>query len=205
MADREQVLDSDDRSPANHNRTDRSISSRRSTHHSDLALEQLYQNHLGELVGYLRKAFGNGPPDPEDIAQEAFSRLAAQQDLSLIDNMRAFLWRTARNLLISQRRSAVARGKYDFEIEHLFFAIKGPGLSPESVLEAKEQLEIIDKALNIMPERRRKAFLWHRIDGLSFTDIGRKLGIDRRAVVRHISIAATDIEIALSKAMELRG
>ena len=163
-------------------------------------LESLYSAYFADLIRYLYKAFGEGPPDPEDVAQEAFRRLAEQKDLSLIDNQPAFLWRTARNLIVSDKRRDVTRSKYDFEIEHLFFAISSPGLSPEHVLEVKEQLRIIGAELQKMPERRRKAFLWHRIDGLNFTEVGRKLGIDRRAVVRHISIAATDIEIALRKA-----
>lgn len=165
-------------------------------------LAKLYADNIGELTGYLRKAFGDGPPDPEDVAQEAFQKLAQQDDLSVIDNLRAFLWRTARNLTLTYRRQTEVRSKFDFEIEHLLFAVGGPGFSPENVLEVKEQLLIIKSVLEKMPARRRKAFLWHRVEGQSFSHVGRRLGINRRAVVRHVTIAAQEIDTVLRAATE---
>ena len=166
------------------------------------AVAQLYENHAEALSSYLRKAFGDGPPDPDDIAQEAFQRLLEHKSLSSIQNLQAFLWRTARNLTVSKKRSIERRSKFDFEIEHLFFGLEGPGLSPERVLEVKEQLRIVRRVLEKMPDRRRRAFLWHRVEGLSFTAIGKRLGITRRAVARHVVKAACDLETALEDATE---
>ena len=84
-------------------------------------LRSLYDRYAGELACNLRKAFGNGPPDPEDIAQDAFRKLAEIDDLSDIKHPRALLWRVARNLMVSGKRHEDVRSKYDFEIEHLFF------------------------------------------------------------------------------------
>ena len=162
----------------------------------------LYRDYQPELTAYLRGAFGEGPPEPEDVVQEAFQRLAEQDDLSVVRNLRAFLWRTARNLVLTHKRNREARSQYDFEIEHLFFAIEGSGFNPERVLEVKEQLRIIEKTLLCMPEKRRKAFLMRRIDGLNFSAIGRRLGVTRHAIVKHVTRAAFDIETALNEAME---
>ena len=166
------------------------------------AVAQLYENHSEALSSYLRRAFGDGPPDPDDIAQEAFQRLLEHKRLSGIQNLQAFLWRTARNLILSKKRSIERRSKFDFEIEHLFFGLEDPGLSPERVLEVKEQLRIIRRVLEKMPDRRRRALLWHRVEGLSFTAIGKRLGITRRAVARHVVKAACDMETALEEATE---
>ncbi|MEM8572896.1 MAG: sigma factor, partial [Pseudomonadota bacterium] len=81
----------------------------------------LYQEYAAELAEGLRKRFGNGPPDPDDVAQEAFQKVLERGDLSTIKNLRAFLWRTARNLILSSKRSDHRRSAYDFEIEQLFF------------------------------------------------------------------------------------
>lgn len=169
---------------------------------ANAAITLLYERNAAALSSYLRKAFGDGPPDPEDIAQEAFQRLLDHEDLGSIRNLKAFLWRTARNLIISGKRSVERRSKYDYEIEQLFFAVGGPGLEPERVLEAEEQLRIVDKVLKNMPERRRRAFLWHRIEGMNFTAIGTRLGITRRAVARHVVKAACDVQAALENATE---
>ena len=160
-------------------------------------LNQLYHDHYGALAKSIRKAFGDGPPDPDDVAQEAFRRLFECEDLSGISNLPAFLWRTARNLVLSEKRSVKRRSKYDFEIEHLYFALESPDSDPESILEVKEQLLIIRRVLDKMPDRRRKALLWHRVEGLSFTEVGRRLGITRRAVARHVVKAAQELSEAV--------
>lgn len=171
---------------------------------SDKRVSRLYAEQLEPLAAYLRKAYGSGPPDPDDIAQEAFQRLVEHDDLSNIKNLRAFLWRTARNILVSNKRSIGRRTKYDYEIEQLYFAIESPGSDPESVLATKEQLMIIDHVLKAMPARRRKAFLWYRVEQMNFTAIGKKLGITRRAVARHVVKAACEIQTAMHEAAETK-
>lgn len=163
------------------------------------AISDLYATSADDLSGYLRKVYGDGPPDPDDIAQQAFEKLAAYPDIERVRNLKAFLWRTARNLLISCKRSADVRSKYDYEIEHLFFAAKGSDESPEHVLEVRQQLRIIQKTLAEMPTKRRDAFLMHRVEGLTLTDTGKRLGVTRHAVVKHIARASVEIEAALAR------
>ena len=157
----------------------------------------LYTEYAQELVGYLRKVFGDGPPDPEDVAQTAFEKLA-KTDLSQIKNVKAFLWRTARNLTLTEKRNRGVRSRYDFEVEHLFFALHGSESDPQRVLQVKQQLKIINEALRLMPERRRVAFLLHRVDGLNFAAVGRRLGVSRKMARKHVARAVIDLEDALS-------
>jgi RNA polymerase sigma-70 factor (ECF subfamily) len=162
-------------------------------------ISDLYASSADELSAYLRKIYGDGPPDPEDVAQQAFERLARYEDINGIKNLKAFLWRTARNLLLTHRRDSDTRSKYDYEIEHLFCAAKGSEASPQRVLEVRQQLNIIEKTLAEMPQKRRDAFLLHRVEGLTLTDTGKCLGVTRHAIVKHIARASVDIETALSK------
>ena len=68
-------------------------------------LSDLYLVHWKGLCGYVRAQFGPGPPEPEDVAQSAFIRFAAA-DAAHIENPRAFLYATARNLVIDHHRHA---------------------------------------------------------------------------------------------------
>lgn len=180
--------------------TSKSAGSRPDSDQAGLA--RLYRDHAQELSAYLRKAFGNGPPEPEDATQQAFQKLAALPDLSAINNMRAFLWRTARNIVLTHKRNEGARSKYDFEIEHLFFAVKGNESTPERVLEVKEQLATINETLHKMSETRRNAFIWHRVEGLNVAAVARRLGMTRAGALKHIARAALDIDLALNRASE---
>ncbi|MEM0909949.1 MAG: sigma-70 family RNA polymerase sigma factor [Pseudomonadota bacterium] len=166
------------------------------------ALISLFQTYSGELTGYLRKHYGDGPPDPEDVAQDAFTKLIQLDDISTIKNLRAFLWRTARNLMISGKRHLSVRTKYDYEVEKFFFAVEGIENSPENVIEANQQLSLINHVIATMPENRRKAFLLHRVEGLNFSETGRRLGMTPSAVIKNVGRAVLDIKNALKETMK---
>jgi len=53
-----------------------------------------------------------------------------------------------------------------------------------------------------MPERRRRAFVLHRIEGLTITATGRQLKISATAARKHIARAMADIDERLSENSE---
>lgn len=153
----------------------------------------LYREYIGELVAGIRRQYGSGPPDPEDVAQEAFRRAYERADLMQITNLRGFLWRIARNLVIDAKKSKESRSKYDFEVAQIFFPLRGDISSPETVIQAREQLRQINALLRSMPKKRRWALLARRLEGLTHEEIGQRLGISRSAVAKHISRAEMQI------------
>ena len=160
-------------------------------------LEGLYRDHRDELVDFLRRQFGAGPPDPEDIAQLAFEKLLRRKTFSDLSSVRAFLWSTAKNLSISSLRRNKARANCDCEVQRLYFASSGDEISPARVVEVEQQLLIIAAALRHMPENRRQTFVLHRIEGLNKAEVARRLGISRTAVVKRLARAAAEIDDAL--------
>ena len=161
-------------------------------------IDRLYRDHWVALVGSLRRTFGDGPPDPDDIAQQAFQKLIERDRLSDIRSIKGILWRTARNLMINAKRSRSTRTRYDFEIEHLYFPSRGVNSTPEAVLSANEELQAINEVLRAMPEKRRRAFILHRVEGLSVSEVARRLRLSRSPTDRHIRRAAEDIQMRLS-------
>ena len=159
------------------------------------AVSKLYQEYFRELSGNLRAMYGDGPPDPDDVAQQAFQKLIERGDVASIANIKAFVWRTARNLIFSAKRADAVRSKYEFEVKQTFFPVKSVVSTPESIIEARDQLKAITTVLLKMPKKRQRAFVLHRIEGLSLTEVGRRLGISRSTVAQHIARAAADIDI----------
>ncbi|MGD1954218.1 MAG: hypothetical protein ACFBZ9_03055, partial [Sphingomonadales bacterium] len=45
-------------------------------------IRTLYEQHSPVLIAALRKDFGDGPPDPEDIAHQAFQKIIERAKLS---------------------------------------------------------------------------------------------------------------------------
>lgn len=156
-----------------------------------------YADYYEPLVGFLRARFGSGPPDPEDIAQRTFSRLLDRPALEEVRNPRAFLWRIAHNLVVSEQRSVAVAAQGVQSLLAAFPLDEGYLLVPERVLEAKEQLRTAIGVLERMPERRRRAFLMVRVDGLTQAEVASRLGISPPAVSKHIGNATADLYDAL--------
>lgn len=163
----------------------------------DGGLDLLYTRHWGELCQYIRKHFGTGPPDPEDVAQETFIKYAAIENREAIVNPRAYLFRTAHNVLIDEsRRLALRRASArDCEISSIC-----DDRTPERVLVGRERMQVLARALHAMPSQRRRSFLRNRLHGLSAAAIARETGYSESAVKKHIELALTELEIALTAA-----
>lgn len=138
-------------------------------------LAQLYRRHWTELCAYARRTFGPGPPDPEDIVQAAFVRFAALPASSQIANPRAFLFRTAHNLAIDAHRRQSRAGAAAAELGAA--PDESRDFSPEDVLVSREDLARLEAALATLKPKQRTALLMHRLDGASFAEIGRQLGM----------------------------
>ncbi|MEM8982370.1 MAG: sigma-70 family RNA polymerase sigma factor [Pseudomonadota bacterium] len=172
----------------------------RDTNRSGLGVDRisdLYASHAATITSLIRKHFGNGPPDPEDVTQAAFQKLIERSDLADIRDLGGFLWIIARNLVLREKRSIDVRSRYDFEVEAIFFPQRGDVLPPERLLSAREQLTRINGALRAMPEKRRRAFILNRIDGLSVSAVARQLKLSRSAANKHIVRAVEDIDRCL--------
>ncbi|MEM0952624.1 MAG: RNA polymerase sigma factor [Pseudomonadota bacterium] len=165
-------------------------------------LETLFNEEYDDLVRFLYARFGAGPPEPEDVAQHAFLKLHDRGHLEDIDNPKAFLWRTASNLVVSGLRAENVRHKYKTDQDAKKPEAEGVHSSPERVIETEQELFLVSQALAGMPLRRRRAFVLHRFEGMSYTAIGRQLGIGRTAVTKHIARATMEIDTVLDQAMQ---
>lgn len=163
---------------------------------SDL-LEKWYSEHFIALVNFLRTRFGIGPPDPEDIAQKTFTQVLGKVDFETVTNPRAYLWRVAHNLMVSEHRAIGAAERGVGNLTTITNADEGYLLVPERVLEAEAQVETALRAIGEMPERRRDVLILVRIDGLTLREAASHLGISSAAVSKHLAKATEALYYAL--------
>src|SRR3546814_12825171 len=64
-------------------------------------VDALYRSHHRSLVGYLRARLPSHE-DAEELAQEAFARVLALDDMSCIENLEGYLFRVATNLVMER-------------------------------------------------------------------------------------------------------
>lgn len=138
-------------------------------------VETLYRDHSRTLAAYIRRQFGAGPPDPEDIVQEAFARLAARTAAADIPRPEAFLKVTARNIAIDAYRNRVGGGAVLKSVAIL--QENDHEIDVSDVLCSRHELERLAAIVDTLKPRQRAAFLLHRIDGLSFVEIAEQLHV----------------------------
>jgi RNA polymerase sigma factor (sigma-70 family) len=162
------------------------------------ALGILYERYWPELCGYLRKTFGIGPPDPQDIAQQTFLRYAAIPGPEDVRNERAYLYRIAHNILMEEhRRLAVRRAAVAGIVSRSLPC--ADELTPERVLLASERLDVLCEVIRTLPKPRRRSFLLNRIEGLPCAEIARRTGYSESAVKKHVNLVMADFEAAIRR------
>lgn len=166
---------------------------------ADSSIERLYRDYRDELCRKLRRMFGSGPPDPEDAAQTAFVRLASMDDPGRVLNPRAFLFTTARNIVLDHKRSqgvqfeyarnAIATGAHENLDE----------LTPEHVYLHRERFEIVRRTLEKLPEKQKVVLNLHRNHGYTYQQIARETGWSYGDVHRQMDAALATLMDALKR------
>jgi RNA polymerase sigma factor (sigma-70 family) len=129
---------------------------------------------------------GRTEHEAEDLLQEAWLRMARHGHVQTVVNPEAFLMRAALNLSIDAHRARSSQGE-EVALDDVLLVDAAPGA--EAVLLGKERMERLAVCVGRLPERTREIFLAHRVDGRSYTDIGRELGISITAVEKHVAKA----------------
>jgi RNA polymerase sigma-70 factor (ECF subfamily) len=168
-------------------------------------VEQVYRRHWAELCRYARKAFGSGPPEPEEVAQAAFARFAALDRPDEVANPRAFLYQCARNVVLDQRRRDGVRARGDSAVQLLSDDGEAVILDAERVLSGKERLQIVEAAIRAMEARRRRVLIMHAIHGLGYSEIARREGLSPTRVTQLVASAVAECERALRLAERPEG
>jgi RNA polymerase sigma-70 factor (ECF subfamily) len=151
---------------------------------NDIAL--LYSDHHGWLVGWLRRRLGN-PCDAADLAQDTFVRvLGRPQSLHGVREPRAWLTTIAHGLVVDHtRRAALERACLD-AIASLPEPLGPPAEERHLLIES---LVRIDNLLAGLPAKARSAFLLSRLEGLSYPEIARQLGVCLSSVEKYMATA----------------
>ena len=147
---------------------------------------QYYQ----ELVYYVQRMVGD-KDRAKDVIQEAYSRLLYVNKSSNIDNERAYLYKTSRNIVIDQSRKEKSSSETLYEEEE--HSIPQEEQPHEQVVQSN-QYEQMMKIVQSLPPKCQQAFILHVIEGYSRKEISSKMGISMAAVEKNILRASEKIK-----------
>jgi len=165
---------------------------------SQVNLDDLHRQHWSSLCKFLNRTFGAGPPDPEDIAQAAFEKIAVVKNTTIIKNPRAFLYTIARNFVLEHKRRSRTHEQY-IEKTLADHDEKLEQITPERILIERQRLKIMEQAIAKMHYKQRRILKMSRFAGKSYREIATETGWSLSDIARQINDAMAILEEALER------
>ncbi|MBE1525969.1 RNA polymerase sigma-70 factor (ECF subfamily) [Sphingopyxis sp. OAS728] len=152
---------------------------------STAAFAAFYRAEEVRLFHYFRRRVGREAAP--DLVQEAFTRMFRSGAFGKVEHPRAYLARTAHNLLIERARTWHRKQRMLCPLDEARDASVPP--EQHGQIEAAELRRALRKALLAMPRRTRRIFLMHRLRNHTYAQIAEELGLSAKTVEKHISRA----------------
>jgi RNA polymerase sigma factor (sigma-70 family) len=145
-------------------------------------LASLYRDNHRWLRAWLYRQL-RCPQDAADLTQDTFLRALSSRQLAQLEEPRAFLGTLARRLLSNLWRRRRVERAYLAALADLPERFSP---SEEDVALVREAIETIDRLLDGLPQRVRRAFLLNRLEGMPQQAIAELLGISLATVERDL-------------------
>lgn len=160
------------------------------------ALAEISRNHHAALVRFLTVRTGS-IEDAKEIVQEAYAKMLGLEHPGTIGMLAGYLWRVAVNLAVDRRRHHALHERFSIAAAP---AVEKQEFSAESIVEARERLEIVERAIEELPPRCLEAFVLHVLQGTTFDEVGREMGISGRMAKKHVARALEYLQTCLDAA-----
>ncbi len=139
----------------------------------------------GALRGYLLGRFPTRI-EVDDLMQETFRRVLRAREAGEIQVSKAYLCTIARNIAYDLlRREKIISFEGVEEMERLPVIDHAPGVT-ETVV-ARQELELLQEAIQSLPERCREVFILRKMHHLPQREIAARLGITENTVEAQVA------------------
>lgn len=152
-------------------------------------IEGLYNKHWREICGKMRKVFGPGPPEPEDLAQEAFAKFISMDGHGHVQNPRAFIFKIALNLGHNSIKRISTAQKFIDETLREVGEVVLEEKSPEDVYLTEERVNKLEVASSTLSEKQRVILARSKIYGETYAQISADTGWSQADISRQLNAA----------------
>lgn len=136
--------------------------------------------HEPVLRSWLSGRFG-GQVEVDDIVQEVYTKLLRAHAEGTVVSPKAFLFHAARNLALNQIRHRSYTHPAPL-MENDIASVLDAGESVPELVARAEDIQMLIRAIQSLPERCRQIFTLRKIYGLSQREIVLRLGISENTV-----------------------
>lgn len=157
-------------------------------------LAAVYRAAQPDLLRFLIARTGDHA-EAEDLMQELWIRLNQNAGVPVAHGHR-YLFRMAQNLMIDrlrerQRRERRERAWFDDHVGRDPRAAEpaDPAPNAEEALLNRDETALVAAAIADLPPGARRAFVLHKLRGLTHAEVAAALGISRSGVEKHMTVA----------------
>jgi RNA polymerase sigma factor (sigma-70 family) len=149
-------------------------------------VEKLFAEHRGALQRYIYRRLRT-KSDAPDLAQEVYVRMLRLSDTEVIRNPQLYLYAVASNLVkehaVREQRHATLP-----EVDEAIVAERlGDLPAIDSQVETSQMIEHLGVALGQLPPRWRTALILQYRYGLTYQEIGERLGVSSNMVKKYLA------------------
>lgn len=155
-------------------------------------VNELFRQHNRALVSFLMTRLAS-EQEALDVAQEAYVKLLQLDRPGAIGFLRGYLFRIAANLSVDRIRHRQVRERAAVELFEAFAQTEAADC--EAI--GREDFDRIVRVVDGLPERHRRAFVRHMVEGYSTTEVSREMGVDERTVRKYVTRALLQCRQAL--------
>lgn len=141
--------------------------------------DRWYREHLQPHEPMLRAwlcARYTEAQETDDVIQEAIYRVLQAREHGEVRSPKAFLFATARNLVIGDRRKAARQSQFLLaDLDEI--GVLDENAEVAAAVARAEELELLTRAIQSLPPRCRQVITLRKIYGLSEQEIARELGV----------------------------
>lgn len=134
---------------------------------------ELYKQYRHRLIDYIGRRIED-VSDAEDIVQDVFMRLTLMDDVTVIENYAAWIWRTVKNRIFDYRKKH-REEKMPQIIEE--DALATSRSEPEDEFSRSLFWERLEIALAELPREQREAFVETELNGKTNQQLSAETGI----------------------------
>lgn len=149
-------------------------------------MHDLYADHHRWLLGWMRRRL-SCTHTAEDLAHDTFMGAFSARERDALAEPRAFLTVIARRLVASHYRRQTLEQAY---LDALVQMPEASAPSPETHALMLEALVEVDRLLDGLSFKAKKAFLLARLEGMRYSEIATELGVSEISVKKYMAAAA---------------
>ena len=160
--------------------------------------EKLYKLYYPKMFAFA-KNYVPANEDAENIVQDVFLILwERKEEIEISFTLTTYLFTLVKNRCLNFLRHKLIEEEYNSQMkEELGFKLYALETFNYSYQSEEELQEVIQRALDTLPERCREVFIKSRIEGLKYKEISDELGISVNTVENQMVTALKKLRVAL--------